>query len=164
MHCTKVEMCGVDSPLDKTWPVLGWVGWDWNFLYCSHQNFKSSDDVLEADWSVINKYRRVFDCMNINELSLSVTAAVGSSAVCRRRPTSHFWHKSLCCHKDFYVSKCLASIQMPHIQTVLTKHIEVAALGHNMWQFITVSCKATCYLYFSLLKLTISFSTLLEAL
>ena len=28
----------------------------------------------------------------------------------------------------------------------------------------TVSCKATCYLYFSLLNLTISFSTLLEAL
>ena len=20
---------------------------------------------------------------------------------CRRRPASHFWHKSLCCHKDF---------------------------------------------------------------
>ena len=36
----------------------------------------------------------------------------------------------------FYVSKCSASIQIPHIQTVLMKHIEVAALGHKMWQFI----------------------------
>ena len=30
-----------------------------------------------------------------------------------------------------YVSKCSASIQIPHIQTVLTKLIEVAALGHK---------------------------------
>ena len=25
-------------------------------------------------------------------------------------------------------------MQIPHIQTVLTKHIKVAALGHKMWQ------------------------------
>ena len=31
-----------------------------------------------------------------------------------------------------YVSKCSASIQIPRIQTVLTKRIEVAALGHKM--------------------------------
>ena len=30
-----------------------------------------------------------------------------------------------------YVSKCSTSIQIPHIQTVLTKHIEVNALGHK---------------------------------
>ena len=36
----------------------------------------------------------------------------------------------------FYVSKCSASIQIPHIETILTKHIEVAALGHKMRQFI----------------------------
>ena len=35
----------------------------------------------------------------------------------------------------FYVSKFFASIQIPHIQTVLTKRIEVAALDHKMWQF-----------------------------
>ena len=31
-----------------------------------------------------------------------------------------------------YVSKCSTSIQIPHIQTVLTKHIKVAALGNKM--------------------------------
>ena len=31
-----------------------------------------------------------------------------------------------------YVSKCSASVQVPLIQTVLTKHIEVDALGHKM--------------------------------
>ena len=30
------------------------------------------------------------------------------------------------------VSKCSANIQIPHIQTVLTKHIEAAILGHKM--------------------------------
>ena len=60
--------------------------------------------------------------------------------------TIYFIHISVLC---FYVSKCSASIQIPHIQTVFTKHIEVAALGHKI---LTVSCKATCYLYFSLLK------------
>ena len=66
--------------------------------------------------------------------------------------------------QNVYVSKCSASIQIPHIQTVLTKHIKVAALGHKCDSLIMVSCKATCYLYFSLLNLTISFSTLLESL
>ena len=37
---------------------------------------------------------------------------------------------SVPCH--FYISKCSASIQIPHIQTVLTKHIEDAALGHKI--------------------------------
>ena len=48
-----------------------------NFLYCSHQNLKSSDDgsvgmlsVLDADWSV-TKYGGVFDLMNIDELLIS---------------------------------------------------------------------------------------------
>jgi len=31
-----------------------------------------------------------------------------------------------------FVSKCSATIQIPHIQTALTKHIQVAALGHKM--------------------------------
>ena len=31
-----------------------------------------------------------------------------------------------------YVSKCSASVHIPLIQTVLTKHIEVDALGHKM--------------------------------
>ena len=35
------------------------------------------------------------------------------------------------CLDAIYVSKCSASIQIPHIQTVLTKHIEVADLGHK---------------------------------
>ena len=48
-----------------------------------------------------------------------------------------------------YVSMCSASIPIPHIQTVLTKHIEVAALGHKMWQFI--NCFLQSYtLYFLL--------------
>ena len=50
-----------------------------------------------------------------------------------------------------YVSKCSTSIQIPHIQTVLTKHVAVAALGHMMWQFI--NCFLQSYmLYFSLIK------------
>ena len=47
-----------------------------NCWCCSCQNLESSDDgsmgtlaVLDADWSVITKYRGVFDLMNINELS-----------------------------------------------------------------------------------------------
>ena len=39
--------------------------------------------VLDADWSVMSKYRGVFDLMNINELSLSVTATVGHPLICR---------------------------------------------------------------------------------
>ena len=58
----------------------GWVETE-NCLCCSHQNLESSDDgsvgtlaVLDADWSAVTKYRGVFDLMNIQELSLSVTA------------------------------------------------------------------------------------------
>ena len=90
VHCTKAKMRGVNSPLDKTLSVLGWVGWDWIFVCRSHQNLESSDDgsvgmlsVLGADWSVVTKYRGVFDLMNINELSLSVTATVGHPLICR---------------------------------------------------------------------------------
>ena len=43
---------------------------------CSRQNLKSSDDgsvgtlaVLVAHWSVITRYRGVFELMNFNELS-----------------------------------------------------------------------------------------------
>ena len=39
--------------------------------------------VLDADWSVITKYRGVFDLMNINELRLSVRATVGRPLICR---------------------------------------------------------------------------------
>ena len=35
-----------------------------------------------ADWSVITKYRGVFDLMDINELSLSVTSTVGCPLSC----------------------------------------------------------------------------------
>ena len=33
---------------------------------------------------------------------------------------------------EHYASKCSTSMQIPHIQTVLTKHTEAAALGHKM--------------------------------
>ena len=63
-------------------------------LFPITENPESSDDgsvgmlaVLDADLSVITKYRGVFDRMNINELSLSVTATVGRPF---GRPTSHF--------------------------------------------------------------------------
>ena len=53
-------------------------------MYCSRQNLESGDDgsvstlsVLDADWSVITKYRGVFDLMNINDLSLSIPVTVG---------------------------------------------------------------------------------------
>ena len=56
----------------------------------SRQNPESSDNgsmgtlaVLDADWSVITKYRGVFDLMNINELRLSVRATVGRPLICR---------------------------------------------------------------------------------
>ena len=59
-------------------------------MFCSCQNLESSDDgnvgtlaVIYADWSIITKYRWVFDLMNINELSLSVTATVGRPFGCR---------------------------------------------------------------------------------
>ena len=85
--------------------------WNWKCLYCFRQNLESSDDgsvgmlsVLDADWSVVTKYGGVFDLMNIDELSyqLQLLLAARSSAVRGRRATSYFWHKSLCCHKDFY--------------------------------------------------------------
>ena len=66
--------------------------------------------VLDADWSVITKYRGIFDFMNISELSSSVPATIGRplSLPHGRWPTSHFWHKSLCCHKDFCI--CVVDI------------------------------------------------------
>ena len=51
-------------------------------------------------------------------------------------------------HIYIYVSKCSASIQIPHIQTVLTKHIEVAALGRKMWQFINCFLQSYMLLIF----------------
>ena len=36
------------------------------------------------------------------------------------------------CLGTIYVSKCSASIHIPHIQMVLTKHIKAADLGHKM--------------------------------
>ena len=39
--------------------------------------------VLAADWSLVAKYGGVFDLMNIDELSLSVTATVGHPLSCR---------------------------------------------------------------------------------
>ena len=44
----------------------------------------------------------------------------------------HAWALLYSLSLSIYVSKCSASIQIPHSQTVLTKHIEVAALGHKM--------------------------------
>ena len=69
--------------------LSGWVGTEIIWC-CSCQNLESSDDgsvgtlsVLDADWSVITKYRGVFDLMHINELSLSVPATVGCLLSCR---------------------------------------------------------------------------------
>ena len=77
----------------------GWVGTETNWC-CPRQNLEGSDDrrvgtlaVLDADWSVITKYRGVFDLMNINELSLSVPATVGRPLNCRAgsdQLNSHF--------------------------------------------------------------------------
>ena len=39
--------------------------------------------VLDADWSVVTKYRGVFDLMHIDELSLSVPVTVGHPLSCR---------------------------------------------------------------------------------
>ena len=67
------------------------------FWYCSSQNLKSSDDgsvgtlsVLDADWSVVTKYGGVFDIMNIDELSLSVTTTVGRPLICRALAQTNF--------------------------------------------------------------------------
>ena len=38
--------------------------------------------VLDADWSVITKYRGIFDFMNISELSSSVPATIGRPLSC----------------------------------------------------------------------------------
>ena len=58
-----------------------------------------------------------------------------------------------------YLSKCSASIQIPHIQTVLTKRIEVAALGHKMRQFINCFLQSYMLLIFlfTLVNLTNNF-------
>ena len=68
--------------------LSGWVGTEMIWC-CSRQNPESSDDgsvgtlaVLGADWSVITKYRGIFDLMNINELSLSVPVTVGHTLSC----------------------------------------------------------------------------------
>ena len=53
----------------------------------------------------VTKYRRVFDLMNINELSLSVPLLLAARSDAWRRPTSHFWRKSLCCPKDLWRQK-----------------------------------------------------------
>ena len=57
---------------------------------CSRRNLEESGDgsvgtlvVLDADWSVITKYGRFFDFMNINELSRSVPATFGRPFSCR---------------------------------------------------------------------------------
>ena len=121
---------------------LGWRVGTENIWCCPRQNLENSDDgsmgtlaALGADWSAITKCGGVFELMNINELRLSVTATIGRPLICRagtdRLLTSHI-NPSVNCHKDFYVSKCSASIQIPHTETVLTKHIKVADLGHKM--------------------------------
>ena len=172
MHCTKAEVCSVDSPLDKTFPVLGWVGWDWNVLYCSRQNLESSDDgsvstlsVLDADWSVITKYRGVFDLMNINELKFTNYSYCWLPAHLLCAGADQLLTSDIN-PSDFYVSKCSTSIHIAHIQTVLTKHIEVSALGHKMWQFINSFLQSYRLLIFlfTLVNLTVSFNSLLEAL
>ena len=57
---------------------------------CSRRNLGESGDgrvgtlvVLDADWSVITKYGRFFDLMNINELSRSVPATFSRPLSCR---------------------------------------------------------------------------------
>ena len=57
--------------------------------------------VLDADWSFVTKYREVFDLMNINELSLSVTATVGRPLICCE-DTDQLLTSDICCHKDFF--------------------------------------------------------------
>ena len=55
--------------------------------------------VLDADWSVITKYRGVFDFMNISELSSSLPAAIGRPLSCRAGA-----EQLLTSDKDFYIS------------------------------------------------------------
>ena len=48
-----------------------------------------------------------------------------------------YLHNFVCYILLLFVSASgFASVQIPHIQTVLTKHIELAALGPKMRQFI----------------------------
>ena len=60
--------------------VAGWVGTE---NICSDDGSVGMLAVLDVGWSVITKYRGVFDLMNINELSLSVPATVGRPLICR---------------------------------------------------------------------------------
>ena len=64
--------------------LAGWVGTE---NICSDDGSGGTLAVLDADWSLITKYRGVFDLiiiiMNINELSLSVPATVGRPLICR---------------------------------------------------------------------------------
>ena len=60
--------------------LAGWVGTE---NICSDDGSVGTLAVLDVGWSVITKYRGVFDLMNINELSLSVPATVGRPLICR---------------------------------------------------------------------------------
>ena len=60
--------------------LAGWVGTE---NICSDDGSGGTLAVLDVGWSVITKYRGVFDLMNINELSLSVPATVGRPLICR---------------------------------------------------------------------------------
>ena len=93
---------------------------------CSRQNLEKSDDesvgtlaVLVADWSVITKYRGVFDLTNIHELRLSVTATVGRPLICRagtdRLLTSHI-NPSVVTRTDIYIYKITTTAsQVPEL-------------------------------------------------
>ena len=52
--------------------------------------FNLCPKVLAADWSVVTKDGGVFDLMNMEELRLSVTAAVGHLLSCRARLQTNF--------------------------------------------------------------------------
>ena len=47
-----------------------------------------------------------------------------------------------------FMSASVPQAWIPHSQTVLTKHIEVAALGHKMWQFINCFLQSYMLLIF----------------
>ena len=65
--------------------LVGWVGTE---NICSDDGSLGALAVLDADWSVITKYRGVFDLMNINELPLSVPTAVGHRSSAARAQTN----------------------------------------------------------------------------
>ena len=142
---------------------LGWRVGTENIWCCSRQNLENSDDgsvgtlaVLGADWSVITKYGGVFELININELRLSVTATVGRPLICLAGTDRLFTsdiNPSVNCHKDFHVSKRSARIQIPHVQTVLTNILKLLLWATRCDSLLTVSCKATRYVYFSLLTI-----------